>query len=127
MHVQSIISNFPMALKAREFVVYYQPKVDISQKKCCGAEALVRWVQNGNVIAPGKFVPQLEQEGSICQLDYYVLEEVCRFQKKAAGKRRKYGMYLGQFFEETSSGKKSRKKYFTDDRSLRCRTPIYRD
>ena len=70
MHVQSIISNFPMALKAREFVVYYQPKVDISQKKCCGAEALVRWVQNGNVIAPGKFVPQLEQEGSICQLDY---------------------------------------------------------
>lgn len=82
MHVQSIISNFPMALKAREFVVYYQPKVDISQKKYCGAEALVRWVQNGNVIAPGKFVPQLEQEGSICQLDYYVLEEVCRFQKK---------------------------------------------
>lgn len=82
MHVQSIISNFPMALKAREFVVYYQPKVDISQKKCCGAEALVRWIQNGNVIAPGKFVPQLEQEGSICQLDYYVLEEVCRFQKK---------------------------------------------
>lgn len=82
MHTQSIISNFPMALKAREFVVYYQPKVDISQKKCCGAEALVRWIQNGNVIAPGKFVPQLEQEGSICQLDYYVLEEVCKFQKK---------------------------------------------
>ena len=42
----------------------------------------MRWIQNGNVIAPGKFVPQLEQEGSICQLDYYVLEEVCRFQKK---------------------------------------------
>lgn len=79
METQSIISNFIPALEAHEFIVLYQPKVNISQQSICGAEAIVRWNRKGTIIPPIKFVPTLEREGSICQLDYYVLEEVCKF------------------------------------------------
>ena len=65
-----------------EFVVYYQPKVDVNTNKICGAEALVRWMHEGRLIPPVQFIPQLEREGSVCRLDYYVLEETCRFIRK---------------------------------------------
>ncbi len=81
METQSIIANFLPALENREFVVYYQPKVTISDRSICGAEALVRWQHKDVLIPPMQFVPQLEREGSICRLDFYVLEEVCRFIK----------------------------------------------
>ena len=79
MEAQAIVSNFLPALEAEEFVVYYQPKVAISTQTICGAEALVRWMRDGNLIPPMKFLPQLEREGSICKLDYYVLEQTCKF------------------------------------------------
>ena len=70
---QSIVSNFLPALHAKEFVIYYQPKVNIA--------ALVRWIRNGKMVPPIQFIPQLEREGSVCKLDYYVLENVCAFLK----------------------------------------------
>lgn len=88
METQSIISNFRHILEEGGFVVYYQPKVHCVTKKICGAEALVRWIREGELVPPGMFIPQLEQEGSICRLDYYVLEQVCRFlkQREESGK-----------------------------------------
>lgn len=86
MKTQEIISNFLPALEAGEFIVYYQPKVMISERKICGAEALVRWVRDGQVIPPARFLPQLEREGSICKLDYYVLETTCRFIRDRLGR-----------------------------------------
>ncbi len=82
MENQTIISQFAPALEAGEFIVYYQPKVNISDRTLCGSEALVRWLHEGSLIPPMQFVPQLEREGSICKLDYYVLEEVCKFLKE---------------------------------------------
>ena len=82
MENQSVIANFMTALEEREFLVYYQPKVNIMDGTLYGAEALVRWEQNGRMIPPMQFIPQLEKDGSICKLDYYVLEEVCRFLRK---------------------------------------------
>ncbi len=79
MENQSIISDFGPALDNGEFVVYYQPKVDAVTKEICGAEALIRWMRNGKLIYPNSFIPQLENEGSICRLDYFVLESVCKF------------------------------------------------
>ena len=79
MENQSIISDFGPALDNGEFVVYYQPKVDVVTKEICGAEALIRWMRNGKLIYPNSFIPQLENEGSICRLDYFVLESVCKF------------------------------------------------
>lgn len=79
---QSVVSNFLPALQAKEFVVYYQPKVNIADRTLYGAEALVRWIRNGKMVPPIQFIPQLEREGSVCKLDYYVLENVCAFLKE---------------------------------------------
>lgn len=81
MERQSVISNFFPAMQSGEFLVYYQPKVSISGRKICGAEALARWNRGGSLVSPASFIPVLEQEGSICALDYYVLESVCRYLK----------------------------------------------
>lgn len=72
------INKFREAIKNREFVVYYQPKVDMKTNKLCGCEALVRWIKDGKLIPPFKFIPVLEEEGSITELDFYVFEQVCK-------------------------------------------------
>lgn len=70
--------QFPDALARNEFKVYYQPKINITDYSMAGAEALCRWVKDGEVIPPGAFIPVLEQSMNICQLDFYMLEHVCR-------------------------------------------------
>lgn len=82
MKKQGIIRGFEKAIADHEFVVYYQPKVEVSTRRIIGAEALVRWLRQDSVISPGIFVPTLEKEGKICRLDFYVLEEVCRMLKR---------------------------------------------
>lgn len=77
MQQKEIIARFEHAFNAQEFVVYYQPKITTADKKICGAEALVRWKKNGQIVAPVEFIPVLEKEGSICKLDFYVLDKVC--------------------------------------------------
>lgn len=70
------------ALKQKEFIPYYQPKVDASTGRLCGAEGLVRWNKNGEIITPGEFVPLLERSGEITELDYLIFELVCADIKK---------------------------------------------
>ncbi len=69
---------FPKAISEGEFEAFYQPKVDLETGALCGAEALVRWRRGGIIVPPGDFVPILEQEGTICTLDYYMLDLICR-------------------------------------------------
>lgn len=71
-------SVFEEALKEEEFLVYYQPKVTLKNYRLNGAEALCRWKHNGEMILPYRFIPVLEQSHMICDLDFYVLEHVCR-------------------------------------------------
>lgn len=64
-----------------EFLVYYQPIIDISDdtKRCIGAEALVRW--NSKVmgfISPGEFIPLAEYLGLINQIGDFVMLSACR-------------------------------------------------
>lgn len=75
---KQIAARFPEALKDEEFLVYYQPKVETDSYMIVGAEALVRWFSAGKIISPAEFVPVVEQDGSICRLDFYMLEHVCR-------------------------------------------------
>ena len=82
MKIQGVLSNFMAGLMAGEFEVYYQPKVRIETKEIFGAEALVRWHRKGRLSAPVEFVPLLTNDGSIIKLDYYVLEEVCKWLRK---------------------------------------------
>ncbi|MCR5421327.1 MAG: bifunctional diguanylate cyclase/phosphodiesterase [Lachnospiraceae bacterium] len=74
---REVVSGFRTALIHKEFLVYYQPKVNVITKKIAGCEALVRWKHNGKILPPGMFVPILEEEGLICDLDFFVLEKVC--------------------------------------------------
>lgn len=74
---RQIMNRFPNALQKREFAVFYQPKINIQNRKMIGAEALVRWFDNGKFISPIEFIPILEREGCISYLDYYVFEKAC--------------------------------------------------
>ena len=73
-----ILSNYKQAIHSGEFKVYYQPKVNIDDRSLCGAEALVRWIRNGRMVSPVQFIPILENEGKIIELDFYVFEQVCK-------------------------------------------------
>lgn len=75
---KNIVAKYKEALKNGEFQVYYQPKVNIDTRTLCGAEALVRWVKEGTIISPARFIPVLEREGKIIDLDFYVFEQVCK-------------------------------------------------
>ncbi len=75
---QDISVAFPKALKQGELIVYYQPKVALGDNSLCGSEALVRWVRNGVIVPPMDFIPALEKEGTICDLDMHVFEVVCK-------------------------------------------------
>ncbi len=77
-NLRLIEDNFHSAIENEEFLVYYQPKVELRHYSLCGAEALCRWKHNGELIQPGAFIPFLEQSSSICTLDMYMLEHVCR-------------------------------------------------
>lgn len=79
---KEIESRMMDALENGEFTVYYQPKIDIINNCLVGAEALVRWIDGGMVIAPGDFVPIFERNGFICQLDFFVLETVLKRMRK---------------------------------------------
>lgn len=68
------------ALQNQEFLVYYQPKVDLRTSRIVGAEALVRWrLSETKMMSPGDFIPIFEKNGFISQMDFYVYENV--FQK----------------------------------------------
>lgn len=69
---------FNDAIENEEFMVYYQPKVQLSNYEIAGAEALCRWKHEGKLIPPNDFIPVLEQGNSICILDFYMLDHVCR-------------------------------------------------
>lgn len=77
MYQKKVSSDFPQALKNNEFVLYYQPKINLYDHNLHGAEALVRWVHDDKIIAPMEFINILEKEEAICMLDLFVFEKVC--------------------------------------------------
>ena len=70
-------ADIPIAMNNNEFVAYYQPKVNSRTSSLCGAEALVRWIKNGQLVPPGKFIPIMETKDLMCDLDFYMLRHVC--------------------------------------------------
>lgn len=74
--------SMPKALENNEFVVYYQPKVSIEERKLMGAEALVRWKKDDEMVPPMKFIPICEKNGFVRKIDLFVLDCVCRDLRK---------------------------------------------
>lgn len=75
---KQIESSFMEALYNDEFKVFYQPKVSGQDYRVVGGEALSRWFRDGEMMPPMDFIPVIEQNGMVCQLDFYVLEQVCK-------------------------------------------------
>jgi len=70
--------NFHKALHSHQLVPYFQPKYNIKTSIFDGAEALVRWIKrDGTIVPPGDFLPILEKNGSILELDKYIFRAVC--------------------------------------------------
>lgn len=78
--LQNYIENhMEQALEHGEFQMFLQPKMDLRQKRLSGAEALVRWIVDGEqMIFPDQFIPIFEHNGFCIQLDYYMVEQACR-------------------------------------------------
>ena len=78
-----LLSDFQKGLEEHEITFYLQPQCLISTGRVVGAESLVRWRRpDGSMVSPGIFVPVLEEYGFVTELDQYVWEEVCKWQRK---------------------------------------------
>lgn len=74
-----LIAGLRSALQHQEFVLHYQPVVEIGSGRIVGAEALIRWVSaDGTLVAPSSFIPAAEKSGLIVEIGAWVIQEACR-------------------------------------------------
>ena len=75
----SLESSLRLAIQRNEFVLHYQPQIDLQGGRIVGVEALLRWHSPGmEPVPPAVFVPVLESSGMIGEVGEWVLREACR-------------------------------------------------
>ncbi len=75
-------NDLKRGLENHDFKVYVQPKHSVKTQKIAGGEALIRWQHpTKGFLTPNKFVDVFERNGQITEIDFYVLEEVCKMQR----------------------------------------------
>jgi diguanylate cyclase (GGDEF)-like protein/PAS domain S-box-containing protein len=71
------------AIENKEFVLFYQPKISLTDGSLMGMEALIRWIKpDGRIVPPVQFIPIAEKSMSITQISNFVLNEACRQNKE---------------------------------------------
>jgi len=75
---QTIVAGLRLALERQEFVLHYQPKINLINGAIVGIEALIRWQhpQRG-LVSPAQFVPIAEDCGLILPIGRWVLRQAC--------------------------------------------------
>jgi diguanylate cyclase (GGDEF)-like protein/PAS domain S-box-containing protein len=72
-------SELRLAVDERQFVLFYQPQVELKTGRIVGAEALLRWRRPGRgIVAPGEFLARAEENGLIVPINEWVLRQACR-------------------------------------------------
>ncbi|PKA73113.1 sensor c-di-GMP phosphodiesterase-like protein [Pseudomonas baetica] len=73
----SPLAELELAVRNREFIVHYQPIIDLHDGACVGAEALVRWQHpDGSLVPPDRFIPLAEQSGLIQPITDQLIDQV---------------------------------------------------
>jgi PAS domain S-box-containing protein/diguanylate cyclase (GGDEF)-like protein len=63
------------AVQEEQFVLFYQPRLELSSRKICGMEALIRWIHpERGMVSPGEFIPLLESTGMILEVGRWALK-----------------------------------------------------
>jgi EAL domain-containing protein (putative c-di-GMP-specific phosphodiesterase class I) len=74
----AVVPRLREALERQEFVLQYQPIVDLRNGKMVGAEALLRWNEpNQGMLGPAEFLPAAEASGLIVEIGEWVVQEAC--------------------------------------------------
>ncbi len=74
-----LTSSLRMALARGEFILHYQPVVEMVTGRMVGAEALIRWQHpEEGMVAPGNFIPAAERSGLIVEIGEWVITEACQ-------------------------------------------------
>ena len=72
-------TSLRVAIKEEQFIVYYQPQIDVKTEKIIGMEALVRWRHPTlGLVPPGKFIPLAEESGLIIDIDKQVRRDAMK-------------------------------------------------
>jgi diguanylate cyclase (GGDEF)-like protein/PAS domain S-box-containing protein len=92
-HAANLDAELRIAAAEDQFLLFYQPQVDLASGRIVGAEALLRWNRPGlGIVGPGVFLSRAEENGLILQINEWVLREACReaktWQRGAVGRPR---------------------------------------
>lgn len=87
----SEVAEISAAIRNREIVPFYQPKLDLVSGEVKGAEALARWVRpDGEIVPPSSFIPVAEENGLIEALTYSMFDQVTHAMGHALSKQEKF-------------------------------------